>query len=400
MVEFKIASQNVRGLNNLSKRVAIFNWFKNKNFDIIFLQETFSSNHDEQLWQSEWEGPIYFSHGSKHSCGIAILIRKTFDFKALEIHKDCNGRYIFIKAEIQDEIIYLLNVYAPNTEKDKHTFFRCLHDKIKEANISINDVIFMGGDWNSIMSGNLDKSGGKEITGDTVTNEMKTILIDLDLIDIWRLRNPSVKRFTYRQKRPLIQTRLDYFLISRYATDMVNQAQILASYCSDHSCVCLSLSTMPNNSRGNGFWKYNASLNDDEMYVGSMNRLLQEWYIQYDEIQDKNLKWDIIKYEIQKFTVKYAARKKKDINQELNLLNKELNNLEQELGERPSEEMQNKYESKRVRLSEIENEIAKGAIIRSRIKWLEEGEQGTKYFYDLEKSNYSKKHIRKLISAK
>ena len=37
-----------------------------------------------------------------------------------------------------------------------------------------------------------------------------------------------------------------------------------------------------------------------------------------------------------------------------------------------------------------------GAIVRSKVKWVEEGEKSTKFFYDLEKQNYRKKHIRKL----
>ena len=35
----------------------------------------------------------------------------------------------------------------------------------------------------------------------------------------------------------------------------------------------------------------------------------------------------------------------------------------------------------------------KGAIIRSRVKWYEEGEKNTKYFMGLEKSNSVKKSI-------
>ena len=54
--DFRVGSLNIRGINKHSKRIATFNWVKNKNFDVMFLQETFSSNPDENLWQTEWWG--------------------------------------------------------------------------------------------------------------------------------------------------------------------------------------------------------------------------------------------------------------------------------------------------------------------------------------------------------
>ena len=395
-IQFSISSHNVRGINHIQKRTAIFNWVKSKEFDVVFLQETYSCKQDEQLWQSEWEGPMFFSHGSKHSCGTTIMVKRGFDFIAEEIDCDCNGRFILIKAKIQGEIMYLLNIYAPNSEKDKTSFFRGINLKLVEHNVTANDLIFIGGDWNSAMCGEMDKNGGRKLTGQTISDDMKTLITNFDLIDIWRVQNPTTKRYTFRQKRPLIQTRLDYFLISKYASDMVNQSRILASFCSDHSCVSLNLSTIEKSNKGNGLWKYNSSLNSDNTYVEAMKLLLNEWNNQYDGIENKHLKWDLIKYEIRNYTRKYGSKRKKDLNQEIVYLNNELTQLEIDLGLTPSEELQTEYETKRERLKEIEEERAKGAIIRSRVKWLEEGEKPTKYFFNLEKSNYSKKHIRKL----
>ena len=47
-------------------------------------------------------------------------------------------------------------------------------------------------------------------------------------------------------------------------------------------------------------------------------------------------------------------------------------------------------------LKDIQSERIKGAILRSKIQWAEEGEQSTKFFYDLEKYNAVKKQVRKL----
>ena len=248
--DFRIGSLNVRGINKHSKRISIFNWIRRQQFDLMFLQETFSSKDEESLWQSEWEGKTVWAHGSKHSRGVGILVKKGFDFEHKDIIVDPDGRYIIINSMIQGENMWLVNIYAPNSKRDKAVFFEHLHNKFDLIGIDKSDPLLIGGDWNTILSPILDKSGGKELEDETVTNEMKTILIDFDLIDIWRLKHPTTKRFTYRQKKPLIQTRLDYFLVSNILIDVIEKPQILASYCSDHSCVSLNMLSLPIQNRG------------------------------------------------------------------------------------------------------------------------------------------------------
>ena len=57
-----VASFNVNGLRQNMKRKAVFYFLKQKQFDIILLQETHSLLADEKLWQCEWGGEIVFSH--------------------------------------------------------------------------------------------------------------------------------------------------------------------------------------------------------------------------------------------------------------------------------------------------------------------------------------------------
>ena len=47
------------------------------------------------------------------------------------------------------------------------------------------------------------------------TPEKLLMSAELDLVDIRRIRNPTVTRFTWCQKKPIIQRRLDYWLVSR-----------------------------------------------------------------------------------------------------------------------------------------------------------------------------------------
>lgn len=49
-----------------------------------------------------------------------------------------------------------------------------------------------------------------------------------------------------------------------------------------------------------------------------------------------------------------------------------------------------------IKLDEMYRQKAKGAFIRSRSKWLEEGEQNSRYFFSLEKYRSTNNSIRKL----
>ena len=56
---------------------------------------------------------------------------------------------------------------------------------------------------------------------------LEEILIENDLIDIWRIQNPEIRRFTWRQKTPLIQRRLDYWFIPELLQDDVAKIEIV-----------------------------------------------------------------------------------------------------------------------------------------------------------------------------
>ena len=72
------------------------------------------------------------------------------------------------------------------------------------------------------------------------------------------------------KKTPLIQHRLDYFLISNELQEDVEHIDILPSVASDHSVVHLKFALSGQNSRGKSYWKFNNSLTEDTNFVESM----------------------------------------------------------------------------------------------------------------------------------
>ena len=72
----------------------------------------------------------------------------------------------------------------------------------------------------------LDCSGGKPFKKESV-KKIQDLCLDFDLVDIWRIRNPECKRFTWRQKNPFIQRRLDYWLINDSSQDDIEKYDII-----------------------------------------------------------------------------------------------------------------------------------------------------------------------------
>jgi len=67
-----------------------------------------------------------------------------------------------------------------------------------------------------------------------------------DLIDIWRIRNPGAKCFSWRQKNPAIQRHLDYWLITNSIQEEVEKVNIIPAIKSDHSAIMLHINGIEN----------------------------------------------------------------------------------------------------------------------------------------------------------
>ena len=61
---------------------------------MTFPQETHSSKISADTWAAEWGGKSIFSHGSKNSNGVMILINPKLDCKIGKCVVDTNDRYV------------------------------------------------------------------------------------------------------------------------------------------------------------------------------------------------------------------------------------------------------------------------------------------------------------------
>ena len=120
----KLYTLNARGLRGNQKRREIFSFLKRKQFDIIFIQESHSSPDIEKTWKNEWGGNISFSHHTSKSRGAMTLFKKDIQIK--EHVSDSEGRVDLNVININNVEYTCINVYAPNTERERTVLFRKL----------------------------------------------------------------------------------------------------------------------------------------------------------------------------------------------------------------------------------------------------------------------------------
>ena len=135
MAKGKLMSLNTRGLSNFRKRRTIFTWLRKQKPDIVFLQETHSTQGNEVMWKSEWGATLFCSHGAHNARGVEILIRNNFDCTVKKCIVNSNGGFIMLKVLLGGEPALLVNVYAPNRDNELATFFRSLLQTIGKNNL-------------------------------------------------------------------------------------------------------------------------------------------------------------------------------------------------------------------------------------------------------------------------
>ena len=329
--------------------------------------------------------------------------RETFrwlNMKKIRQFSDQEGRYIIIDMKI-DKILTLVNIYAPNN--DNPTFFQNLLDRI--LSFECEEVI-MGGDFNLVMDVQKDKKGGNVTMHRNSLKEVQNMVNSLDLIDAWRTLNPDAKRFTWQRTKPEVHCRLDYLMISSSLTTAITNADILPGYKTDHSLITIHLASN-SNPRGPGFWKLNRSFLLDSEYIELIKKTIDEVAEEYRNNDDVDaiLLWDTMKMQIRSSSLKYAREKKAKIKSKENTLESDISSLRKKLEEEnPSDavksEIYKELDIKTLQLEKIAQYQTRGAILRSKARWYNEGEKNTKYFLNMQKRHFNKKTIKQLQSDK
>lgn len=248
---FQVMTINVRGMRSYKKRRKVLHWISKHNASrgITFLQETHTTSECEKELEKLFKGKMIMSHGNFNSRGTAILIGDKLEHVIHDSYVDTHGRYVILIASIQGTEFILVNVYQPNDEKGQIETLKEILQKVNSLSPSLDDPIIWGGDFNVIFDTLLDASGGSPSLKTRTLEVLQTIFEEMDLCDIWRIRNPSLKRFTWNgvaqgrktNRESRLFRRLDYIFTSNSLQPYIESSKIIPAPSTDHSAVVIDL---------------------------------------------------------------------------------------------------------------------------------------------------------------
>ena len=323
MNNLKIGTFNVRGLRNNKKRQKIFKYLHSKKYDIVLLQETHSTPEVERSWRIQWGGEIIYSHGTNLAKGNMILLKRNITVNVDKTIVDDEGRWSSVCLNTENAKIILMNIYAPNV--DDVGFFNKVHEVIKKLQEDMVREIIIGGDFNLVLNIEKDILGDKSYTHMLSQHKVLDMIDEEQLVDIWRAKNEDKQLYTWKRENPkMLKERLDFFLVSKTLMNKIGYVDIDPSYNSDHSIPWLILK--PDEiSKGRGLWKLNTSLLDNADYVKEVTEIISEGKKGSDS---PIAKWDKIKYQVRKFTRKFATRAKASQENILQVIDKKIKYFE------------------------------------------------------------------------
>ena len=396
-VKMTIGTLNVRGLNNTKKRLKLFNWVNDKNIDIMLLQETFWTKDSVNICKNEWNGHCYIAPtDSTHSRGVAIMISKKFNCNILSSHISVDGRKVLVNIEHNSKKLSLISLYAPNPANERKTFLDETHTWIKMFALS-SDII-IGGDLNTTDSVN-DRAS---MIVDQCTTHFQNFKQNLNILDIWRFHNPNKKSYTYiNPTNSSRNSRIDYILANSYINSCTKLTSIIPAPTPDHKCVLIQVD-YSNRKRGQGYWKLNSFVLNETCYQKMIEKLITKTVNDYKNHLSARVLLDFLKLRIKESSIKYCINRAKKHSQIIRNVENKLHNIDNLIASNSNsentEELQKDRNTYQNQLDEYYLEKSEGARIRSKCKWIEQGERNTKFFHQLEKQRQSKNVIDDLTT--
>jgi len=249
-------------------------------------------------------------HGSTNSRGVAILFNKGVDCIIPSKILDPVGRYVILKVEIKDKMYLLINIYAPNKDTNIVKFLKDLGTTLQKENLDDEESILLRGDFNCPLNPVLDKKGGILLPRKSVVATIDFLCDDFNLVDIWRVENPSTKSYTWSQNSLMILCHLDYWLILNNLQDLVPTTDIIPAIKADYATISIEFSISEKHIKGPDHWKMNCSLLDDEDYIRDVTAKTPIWLTEgQNELTDNRSIWDWTKYNIRAHAIQHSKQK-------------------------------------------------------------------------------------------
>ena len=164
------------------------------------------------------------------------MVRRNVQYELIDVKRCDNGQFVIMVCKIGTRVYLLANVYGPND--DDPTFYRNFVGTIRSFD---TDYAIIGGDFNFVINPTLDSMNYARQYNINAKNVFINFANEKELIDIWRVKNPTKLEYTWSRINPLKCGRLDMFFITSHLISSVHDVNIKPGYRTDHCMVTMTL---------------------------------------------------------------------------------------------------------------------------------------------------------------
>uniref|UniRef100_A0A670KGT6 Reverse transcriptase domain-containing protein n=1 Tax=Podarcis muralis TaxID=64176 RepID=A0A670KGT6_PODMU len=323
----KIWSWNINGMNEEKKRNKIEQYLKKKNLDVICLQETHIARRHRKILINKRLGNEFESLDKEKKRGVVLYIKNKIEAKT--IFKDEEGRIIGVRINWQGENLVVIGVYAPNDSKSE--FFNKLEEKICEY---ADQKIVLMGDLNGVVSLEADRCREGGSKNGRLPKSFFSMVDNSNLIDIWRLKHPLDKQFTFHSEPNQSMSRIDQIWISTELCPRIKLIEIRSRIISDHNPIELEIKSLePRSFR----WRLKDYLLEDQKIVERAQERLKQYFTENSGKGTKaNVVWDASKAVIRGYFIQQNAIKNKNREKGREEILKQIMANEQKLAQKPN----------------------------------------------------------------
>ena len=315
--------------------------------------------------------------------GVAVLL---FCVLRLMLVMFLFGRVLSLTVKFCTLKIILVNLYAPTVASKRKMFFQ-----MAPSFFFPNTWPLVGGDFNCYDSV-FDKFGGTP----SLDSVFKGYKSGCRLGDAWRLKHPLEKQFTRFNADLTIARRLDSFFIPKSSYHLIISCDIFPCTYSDHDFVILNLDFRDRINRGPAVWKFNNSLLNDVLFRTEIVQLIEQSLLFRHAFKSLCDFWESLKSDIKSLSISYSRRKSRIRCREKVPIRNQLILLKRQLA--------SGSDSVKAEILDLETALPssftlelEGLKIRSRVKWLEEGETPSRFLLNMGNQRREKSYVLSIL---
>lgn len=349
------------------------------------------SNETGRL-KKRWPGQVVTCSFSSYARGIAVLVHKSVP---LRIHKtilDPAGRYIIIQASLINQDLILVNLYGPNN--DDPNFYNNLFLQM----YSLRGVIIIGGDFNCALDPKLDRSSGIDLTHARSRKIIHQFMQELNLIDIWRVKNPTKKEYSCHSTTHNTYSRIDYFLVSNLLAPVVNGCEYKSILISDHALLLLNYSATTA-VKGKRLWRLRPQWLQNPKFLDYVGQNIDDYFELNTTETSASVRWEAFKAFIRGQMMGYTRNKSNKQYLEILELERDIKELEVEVTENFSREKQQELVILKAKYNKLSTNKALAGLIRLKQTYYDQGEKAGKLLAWRLKTEQNARTITEIVTA-